>query len=69
MERAQKTVKNVKHLLELLDSFEFVSETANRLKHEVLPNLAKCMRGNKTQTNQIKKQQLTDNIEKHLELY
>lgn len=39
MERAQKTVKNVKHLLELLDSFDYVSEVSNRLKVEVIPNL------------------------------
>ena len=68
-ERAEKTMKHVEHFGQLLESFQYMSDVAQRLHTETTPNLKRSFKEEKNEKIKAKKYALIQEIKKFLELY
>jgi hypothetical protein len=68
-ERAEKTMRHFEHFGQLMDSFQYMADVANRFHAETTPNLKRSFKEEKNEKIKAKKYALIQDIKKFLELY
>ena len=54
-ERAERTMRHVEHFGQLMDSFQYMADVANRMHTETTPNLKKSFKEEKNDKIKAKK--------------
>ena len=68
-ERAERTLKHLEHFSQLLESFQYMGDVAQRLHSETTPNLKKSFKEERNEKVKAKKYAHIQEIKKFLELY